>query len=251
MCEYIVKIPIEIIYTNDDYLFAYKRARFHLNLDLNISDKTKINKGKLSGQMIDSKYLPSYFKGLSSNPPSSWRDYLKEINFEEIFSMPLMIENHPSSYIPKIPRSHRTTIVTMFLDVHDFTGENCRREAVGSNYNNYINKAKKLLASDRPMVIFCSFGVVEEVKKYRFKLGLADKTVVLALKLNKTPYYYLKPLISQCFEESRTSHLLDSKSFSHRALLLIFYNKIKVLEYTSEQNYFNSECFLWLAVDIV
>ena len=96
------------------------------------------------------------------------------------------------------------------------------------------------------MVIFCSFGVVEEVKKYRFKLGLADKTVVLSLKLNKTPYYYLKPLISQCFEESRTSYLLDPKSFSHRALLLIFYNKIKVLEYTSEQNYFNSECFLWL-----
>lgn len=130
------------------------------------------------------------------------------------------------------------TIVTSLYNIH-------RSDLDGRTWDQYLEWFSRTLKLNCPMVVFVDEDLIDFVKENRGNLP----TKIIKQSIDEIPYYYLKKRIDDVIESiDYQSKISDSTRIECRSSIynIIQYSKFKWLEKASEDNYFNSEYFLWV-----
>jgi hypothetical protein len=130
------------------------------------------------------------------------------------------------------------TLVTSLYDIG-------RSKLDGRTWNEYLEWFSKTLKLKSPMVVFVDKSLVEFVKENRN--GISTK--IIEEPIEKIPYYYLKDKMDTVIEsEDYKTKIFDSNRIECKSSLynIIQYSKFGWLDRASDENYFNSEYFLWV-----
>lgn len=207
-------------------------------IGFSIDEDKYIKAGKLlnflNDKDIDNQYLP--------DKTDDWQQYLDVLNLEDILTRPLKQTLTGSPIKPNLPITSDNTIVTAYYDITKITHTN----------NIFQEWFKRLLETDHCMYIFCDPDLVDYVRDIRSENGFDDKTVIYPLDISNSPYYLLKPLITQCFIQSRHGKLVASngKRIYDNVLLPLNWTKMKIMEMVSDENVFSSKTLVWTDFDL-
>jgi len=225
---------------------------YHLfrDIDMNgVNDKEKYGRVGTFLDFINNKDIPNDY---SSNIINDWSDYLEILNIDNILTTPLKstLTNPPLKSNQLI--SSGETLITAYYDITKITKKSYGNERRNRPVDSFKGWSKRLLETDHCMYIFCDPDLVDYVLDVRSKCGLTDKTVIYPFDLRESPYFLLKPLITQCFIQSRHGHLVGGEGFriSHNIILPLVWTKMKFLEMVADENAFSSNNFIWLDFDI-
>lgn len=130
------------------------------------------------------------------------------------------------------------TLVTSLYDIN-------RSNLDGRTWDEYLKWFSKTLQLKSPMVVFVDKDLVEFVNQNRKNLP----TKILEEPINQIPYYHLKERMDAVIEsEEYQSKISDPNRIECKSSLynIIQYSKFGWLEKASDENYFNSEYFLWV-----
>lgn len=130
------------------------------------------------------------------------------------------------------------TLVTSLYDIG-------RSKLDGRTWDEYLDWFSKTLKLKSPMVVFVDESLVDFVEQNRN--GLPTK--IVKEQIEKAPYYYLKDRIDNVIQsEEYLSKISDSSRIECKSSLynIIQYSKFGWLDKASDENYFNSEYFLWV-----
>lgn len=130
------------------------------------------------------------------------------------------------------------TLVTSLYNIN-------RSNLDGRTWDEYLKWFSKTLQLKSPMVVFVDKDLVEFVNQNRKKLP----TKILEEPINQIPYYHLKERMDAVIEsEEYQSKISDPNRIECKSSLynIIQYSKFGWLEKASDENYFNSEYFLWV-----
>ena len=252
---------------NDLVILVFSFLAKRLKLDKNMINKLcQLVIDKCNDQKIDdviNKYI-GVAKFLSDKDLRSdvylpekdlrndWKSYLSSLEFDTIGKMKIVPTNYPGKkWIPPNRSKSNETYVTFLYDVEKilYSRTSVRSSDRGSHSSNmdyYFNRSKNLLSTDIFLYIMVNVEMYSYVYNTRKSLGLLDKTVIIPINISDSPYYYYKPLVNQCFNEDRVGDVLqNSDSFIYRGLFPIWWTKMKVIEKAIEDNYFDSNLFIW------
>lgn len=237
-------------------IFAYMMARVklsHNNLntiynvmvtskDQRINEYISLIKFLTNKDIKDRKFLPL------NETKATWKSYLKVLDFKTINELPLeYIKLSEKSWIPKNPEKMDRVVVTFMYDVEQILYHRKLTDAFKSNMDYYLNASVKLLDTNSCMYIVVNPEIYDFVYNYRKQKGLLNKTVILSVDIRNSPYYYYKPLVSQCFNENRIGSVLRKQNdYILRGLFIIWWTKMKVIEKSIIDNYFGSDIFIWV-----
>lgn len=130
------------------------------------------------------------------------------------------------------------TLVTSLYDIN-------RSNLDGRTWDEYLEWFTKTLQLKSPMVVFVDQDLVEFVKEHRKNLP----TKIVGESIDQIPYYHLKGKMDAVIEsEEYQSKISDPNRIECRSSLynIIQYSKFVWLEKAADENYFNSEYFLWV-----
>lgn len=130
------------------------------------------------------------------------------------------------------------TLVTSLYNIN-------RSNLDGRTWDEYLKWFSKTLQLKSPMVVFVDKDLVEFVNQNRKNLP----TKILEEPINQIPYYHLKERMDAVIEsEEYQSKISDPNRIECKSSLynIIQYSKFGWLEKASDENYFNSEYFLWV-----
>lgn len=130
------------------------------------------------------------------------------------------------------------TLVTSLYDIN-------RSNLDGRNWDEYLEWFSKTLKLKSPMVVFVDKNLVEFVEGCRKNLP----TKIIEEPIDQIPYYNLKEKMDAVIEsEEYRSKISDPNRIECKSSLynIIQYSKFKWLEKAADENYFDSEYFLWV-----
>ena len=130
------------------------------------------------------------------------------------------------------------TLVTSLYDIG-------RSKLDGRTWDEYLDWFSKTLQLKSPMIVFVDQSLVDFVRQHRN--GLPTK--IIEEPIEKAPYYYLKGKMDGVIESKEyQSKISDPNRIECKSSLynIIQYSKFGWLDKASEENYFNSEYFLWV-----
>jgi Bacterial protein of unknown function (HtrL_YibB) len=222
---------------------------YHLfqDIDMNeVNDKEKYGRLGTLLDFINNKDIPNDY---SSTIINDWSDYLEILNLDNILTTPLKstLTNPPLKSNQLIYSDE--TLITAYYDITKITKKSYNRHGGVDKQADFFKEwSKRLLETDHCMYIFCDPDLVDYVSDVRSKCGLTDKTVIYPFDLRESPYFLLKPLITQCFIQSRHGHLVAGDGFRifHNIVLPFVWTKMKILEMVADENAFSSRNFIWL-----
>jgi len=123
---------------------------------------------------------------------------------------------------------------------------NINRETIdGRKWEDYLEWFAKTLKLKSPMVVYVESDLVNFVKEHRN--GLPTK--IIEESISEIPYYHLKDRTDVIIksEEYRNKILDNSRIECNSSLYnIIQYSKFQWLKKASEENYFNSDYYLWV-----
>lgn len=130
------------------------------------------------------------------------------------------------------------TLVTSLYNIN-------RSDLDGRKWEDYLSWFSKTLKLKSPMLIFVESDMVDFVNKHRGKLP----TKIVEQSLTDIPYYFLKDRMDKVISsEEYQNKIIDSGRIECKSSLynIIQYSKFKWLENAANENYFNSDYFLWV-----
>lgn len=131
------------------------------------------------------------------------------------------------------------TVVTALYNID-------REKFDGRRMDQYFDWFKRTLTLNCPMVIYCDEELNDFIKENRPK---ELKTKVINQKLEEIPYYYLKPKIDAILEDTDyRSRIKDSSRIECKTSLysIIQYSKFPWVEFAADNNFFESDYFIWM-----
>lgn len=130
------------------------------------------------------------------------------------------------------------TLVTSLYDID-------RANLDGRTWDEYLKWFSKTLKLKSPMVVFVDADLVKFVEEHRKDIP----TKIIEEPIDKIPYYYLKNRMDGVINSKEyQSKISDPNRIECKSSLynIIQYSKFGWVERASEENYFNSEYFLWV-----
>ena len=130
------------------------------------------------------------------------------------------------------------TLVTSLYDID-------RSKLDGRTWDEYLEWFAKTLKLKSPMVVFVDEILTEFVRENRKGLP----TEIIEEPIEKIPYYHLKDRMDEVIvSDEYQQKISDPSRIECKSSLynIIQYSKFGWLERVSDQNYFNSEYFLWV-----
>lgn len=130
------------------------------------------------------------------------------------------------------------TLVTSLYDIN-------RSSLDGRTWDEYLEWFSKTLQLKSPMVVFVNKDLVEFVEKHRKNLP----TKIVEESIDQIPYYHLKEKMDSVIESKEYQFKIsDQNRIECKSSLynIIQYSKFGWLEKVADENYFNSEYFLWV-----
>tara|TARA_R110000868_G_scaffold320032_1_gene581013 strand:+ start:5431 stop:6234 length:804 start_codon:yes stop_codon:yes gene_type:complete len=130
------------------------------------------------------------------------------------------------------------TLVTSLYDIN-------RSNLDGRTWDEYLEWFAKTLQLKSPMVVFVDQDLVEFVQEHRKNLP----TKIVEESIDQIPYYYLKEKMDVVIQSKEyQSKISDPNRIECKSSLynIIQYSKFGWLEFAADENYFNSEYFLWV-----
>lgn len=130
------------------------------------------------------------------------------------------------------------TLVTSLYDIG-------RSKLDGRTWDEYLGWFSKTLKLKSPMVVFVDESLSDFVKQNRN--GLPTK--IVEEPIEKIPYYYLKDKMDSVIEsEEYKSKIFDSNRIECKSSLynIIQYSKFRWVKKTVDENYFQTDYFLWV-----
>lgn len=131
--------------------------------------------------------------------------------------------------------------VTLVTSLYNINRENLD----GRKWEEYLEWFAKTLKLKSPMVVFVESDLVDFVKMNRGNLP----TKIIEESIIKIPYYNLKYKMDKVIESDEYKNKIkDSSRIECNSSLynIIQYSKFKWVEKASDENYFNSEYYLWV-----
>jgi len=130
------------------------------------------------------------------------------------------------------------TLVTSLYDIN-------RHNLDGRTWGEYLEWFGKTLQLKSPMVVFVDQDLVEFVQEHRKNLP----TKIVEESIVQIPYYHLKEKMDAVIQSKEyQSKISDPNRIECKSSLynIIQYSKFGWLEFAADENYFNSEYFLWV-----
>ncbi len=130
------------------------------------------------------------------------------------------------------------TLVTSLYDINRSTLD-------GRTWDEYLEWFAKTLQLKSPMVVFVDRNLVDFVKDNRKDLP----TKIIEQKLEEIPYYHLKDKMDSIIESKEyKSKITDPNRIECKSSLynIIQYSKFKWMETAIDENYFDTEYFIWV-----
>lgn len=194
----------------------------------------------LTDQDIDKKYLPTAV--------DDWENYLDVLNLDDILSTPLKDTLSDNPIKPDSEITNDKTVVTLYYNITEITGKSYSRYGQGNQHDKFKQLSEHLLKCDQCMYIFCDPKLIDHVKHIREENGFWNKTIIYPFNIKESPYYLLKPLIKQCFIQSRYASGVSpgGEKLFHNILLPLVWTKMKTMEMAAKENHFSSKSFIWI-----
>ena len=123
---------------------------------------------------------------------------------------------------------------------------NREKEGDGRKWDEYIEWFKKTLQLNVPMVIFCEEDTYDKIKDIRKKNYL---TKIIIIKRDDIYYLKYEEQVKKIVKDINFLKKIkntDRLEVKHPIYNLLIMNKIKWLKKVSDENYFNSEIFMWV-----
>lgn len=130
------------------------------------------------------------------------------------------------------------TLVTSLYDINRYNLD-------GRTWGEYLEWFAKTLQLKSPMVVFVDQDLVEFVQEHRKNLP----TKIVEESIDQIPYYHLKEKMDAVIQSKEyQSKISDPNRIECKSSLynIIQYSKFGWLEFAADENYFNSEYFLWV-----
>lgn len=130
------------------------------------------------------------------------------------------------------------TIVTSLYNIN-------RSNLDGRSWNEYLQWFSKTLQLNSPMIVYVDSELTEFVKEHRKNLP----TKIIEESIDQIPYYHLKQKMDSVVESVEyQAKILDSNRIECKSSLynIIQYSKFRWLERAADENYFDSEYFIWV-----
>lgn len=131
--------------------------------------------------------------------------------------------------------------VTLVTSLYNINRENLD----GRKWEEYLEWFEKTLRLKSPMVVYVESDLVDFVKKNRGNLP----TKIIEESITEIPYYRLKDKMDEVIRsEEYQNKIKDNSRIECNSSLynIIQYSKFKWVEKASDENYFNTDYYLWV-----